>query len=103
MVDDDRARRLLGVDLPVLGQPAADAVGPEDAEELLLIAHVRARRVAEAVPAAAVLLGEELPDARRIVPSDAQLRPHALVPQLGQGFRRLHAQAMEVEILGVGM
>ena len=47
MVHDDRRRALLGIDLPVLGELAPDALGFQESEQDLLVAHVRAGRVAE--------------------------------------------------------
>lgn len=37
MVADEGRRRLLGVDLVVLGEDAADSLGPEEGEELLFV------------------------------------------------------------------
>src|SRR5579872_5739939 len=84
VVADDCAGRLLGVDLPVLSQLAPDALGLEEAEQLGLVRHLRARRVAKAEPPAAELLLKQLADRRRIVQVYPQLLAHALVPELGQ-------------------
>src|SRR5262245_28811448 len=101
MVHDDGAGRLLGIDLPVLGQYAADTLGLEQAEELLLVGKVGARRIPEAVAAAPVVLSEEFLDPRRILVGNTEFLAHALVPQLGQRFGRLYAQTVEVQVLGV--
>ncbi len=101
MMHEDGAGALLGVDLPVLGQRAADALGLEEAEEFFLVGHVGAGGVAEAVAAAAVVLGEELVDLRGVVVPDAQLGAAALVPELRQRFGRLDAHAVDIEVLRI--
>lgn len=47
MVDDDRRCRLLRIDLLVLGEDTADALGFQEAEQLALVGHVRARGIPE--------------------------------------------------------
>lgn len=46
-MNDDRTGRLLGIDLPVLGEPATDSIRLEKLEERLLIRHLRTRRISE--------------------------------------------------------
>ena len=60
MVDDDGAGGLFGIDLPVFSERAADAGGVQEGEEFFLVAHVRARGIAEAVARAAVMLREQV-------------------------------------------
>src|SRR5688572_3994987 len=80
LMHDNRAGALLRIDLPVLGEHAADALRLEQSEEFFLIGHIRARRIAEAVTRAAVVLGEQFANLRRVFGSNPQLRAHALVP-----------------------
>lgn len=101
VMDDDGAGGLLGVDLPIFGEVAADAGGVEQREEFFLVLQVGAGGVAEGVARAAVFLGEEAFDFGAVICGDAQFLSHALVPELGEGFGGFDGEAVEVEIVGV--
>ena len=62
MVTDERARRLLGDELELLGQGQSDTLRLEQGEDVHLVLEPRARGVAEAVAAALVRLAEETLD-----------------------------------------
>ena len=98
-MDDESTGGLLGIDLPVLGESTSDAVGVEQSEELFLIAHLGACRIPEGIPTATICLGEDLTNARRIIPPDSQFGSHALVPEFRKSFSAFHAEPMQEQIL----
>ena len=70
---DQGGRRLLGVELELLGERDADPGRVDQLEELGLIFEVRAGGIAERIAAAAVVLLEKLLRVRRILAVDAPL------------------------------
>src|SRR5689334_14961094 len=87
MVGDDRDRRLLGLDRVAAAQPQADRRSVEEAEDLLVLGLLRARRVAPRVAPALVAI-------------DAELAADLRVQPLGHALGRLDAQAVGEELLG---
>src|SRR5439155_11437940 len=73
VVRHQRARRLFGDELVLVGEGDADAGGVEQFEELCLILEAGAGGVAEAVAAALVALHEEVLDGRRVGAGDGEL------------------------------
>ena len=72
----------------------------QQVEQRAFLRMVGAGRIAEAVARAAILLMEEIGDARRIVARDAEKFARLLVGQFGERFGRLHRKAVQIEILG---
>lgn len=101
VVDDDGAGGLLGVDLEVFGESAADAFGLEEAEEFFLVGHVGAGGVAEGVARALVVLGKEFAHVGGVFVGDVEFLADAFVPEFGECFGGLDGEAVEVEVLGV--
>src|SRR5688500_6420347 len=79
MKHDDRRRRLLGIELILLGQRDTDAVRLEQAEELLLVGEIGARGIAEGVAAAAVALVQHLVHRAGVLGGEAELAADAFV------------------------
>src|ERR687889_737324 len=59
VVGDDRDRRLLGLDGVAAAEPQPDRLGVQEAEDLLVLGLLRARRIAPRVPPALVGLDAE--------------------------------------------
>ncbi len=70
-------------------------------KQLCLVLQIRASGIAERVARSAILLVEQVPDVRRVVARHAQFLANHLVREFGQRLRRLHAQPVKVQILGV--
>src|SRR3954447_13507417 len=87
VVGDDRDRRLLGLDGVAAAQPQADRGRVEQAEDLLVLGLLRARRVAPGV-------------APPLVGRDAEVLAHARVHPLGHALGGLDAEAVGEELLG---
>src|SRR5215470_14564381 len=102
MMNDDGGGALLGFEEKTGSEPDADVLfGLEQGEELGLIFKVRACRVAEGVPRAAILLVKQVAYVGRVLAGDAQFFAHQLVMVLGKGFGGFDAQAMQIKILCV--
>src|SRR3954454_1213412 len=87
VVGDERDRRLLGLDRVAAAQPQPDRGCVEQAEDLLVLGLLRARRVAPRVaPALAGL--------------DAEILASARVQPLRHALGGLHAEAVGEELLG---
>ena len=85
-MDHDRRGRLFGLELEGFRQADADVLlRIEQGEQLSLVFEVRTRRIAERIPRPAVLLVEEVTDARGIFAGDAEVFAHGLVMKLGEG------------------
>ena len=69
---------LLGVELVALAQADADAFRAEQLEELALVGQVRARRIAEGIAAAAILLLQQAFHVAGLVGGEAKLGADAL-------------------------
>src|SRR4051812_16943150 len=87
VVGDDRDRRLLGLDRVPAAEPQADRRRVEEAEDLLVLGLLRARRVAPRVAPALVAV-------------DAEVLAHARVQPLGHALGGLDAEAVREELLG---
>src|SRR3954454_5559587 len=89
MMHHDRVRALLGLEVELLRQAHADVLlWLEEAEDLGLVLEVGARRMPERVARPAVLLMEQVGDARQVLPGDAEEFADLLVSELGEGFHR---------------
>ena len=84
-------------------QVHADAVGAEEGEQGGLVFQFGAGRVAEAVAAAAVALGEHLLHVAIVLGGIAQLGADALVGIFGHGLRDFDGEAVQIEIVLVSI
>src|SRR5689334_18020218 len=102
MMYHDRARRLLRIELVSRRELHSHRLlRLQQREQLHLVRQIRTRRISEGEARAAVLLVEEVADVRRVFARDAELLAHALVVILGEGFRGLDAEAVEVQVARV--
>src|ERR1051326_6948716 len=101
MVDDDGGGGLFGLELEGVCKADADGLlGMQQREELGLVFEVGAGRVSEGVARAAVLLVEEVGDARGVVLGDAELFSDFLVHKFGEGFGGFNAESVAIEVAG---
>src|ERR1700761_1821822 len=103
VMDDDRVGGLLGVQLHLLGQLDADAPRLEQPGDLGPVGPVGAGGIADRVARALVLDAEEAVEVRRVLARDAQFSAHPRVPVLGEGLGELHRQAVQLQVLAVGV
>lgn len=96
---DDRAGRLLRLKLKLLAELNIDAAGLHERPELGLVLQVRTRRIAEAVPAALIALLKQPSHLSGVLFRDAEFHPDLLVHVLGKGLGRLHAEAVQVQVV----
>src|SRR5262249_39822711 len=99
MMRDNRARALLGLKLKFLAERNADPLRLEQLHQRRLVLQPRARRIAEGKPAALVTLLEEHLELAGVALCNTQLHADLLVHVLSQRLGRLHAQAVQEQIL----
>src|SRR3954454_18094310 len=103
MSRDDRVGGLLGDQLELLGQGHADAFGLEDLDDLGAVLKVRAGRVTEGVAAGAVADLEHPVEFRGVLAAEPELGPDPGVPVLREGLGELDGQAVQLEVVPVGV
>ena len=103
MVGDKRRRRLFRFELELIAQLQADPCRVEQLEQLGLIFQVRTGGVSERVAAAAVVLLEELSDARRIVAGDSPFAAKLPMERFGEALRHFYAKPVQVKVIQVAI
>ena len=107
MVENERVRRLLRVKLKLLRQLNPNAAWLEKLDHGGTILQVGTGTIAEAVASTTILQVEET---RRVccikvadlhTTAQVELSTHARMPVLGQCLRKLHAKAMDLQVIAV--
>src|SRR5689334_10753387 len=101
MMHNDSRSRLFRLQLKLLRKCDIDPRRIEQRKKFLLILEPRASRITKTVTRSLILLMKQLRQDRRIITRDAELFAHPLVPELRQRLRTLHAQTMEVQVVGI--
>src|ERR1700687_3328485 len=99
MMDNDRGRRLLRLELKLFRQLHVDARGIEQFEQFCLVLEAGARRIAKAVTGTLVVLMEQLRKFPGIMARDSQFFANTFTPQFRQCLGALNTQTVEVEIV----
>src|SRR5215472_1078313 len=103
VVHDDRVGGLLGMQLHLLGQLDTDPGRLEQAHHLGAVGQVRAGGVAEGVARPPVVDPEEAIQLVGIGAADAEFTPDPGVPVLSQRLGELNGQAVQLQVLAVGV
>lgn len=91
------------MELELLGEVDADALGLEEVGDLGAVLQVGAGAVAEGEAGAPVLEGEHVLDVGGVLAGEAQFRADSCVPVLGECLGQLDGQAVQFEVVAVGV
>src|SRR5205823_12530130 len=100
-MNDDRRRRLLGIELKLLGHFDVYSGRIEQLEYFRLVFEVWTGRIAKAVARALISLVKEFHKFCGIRTSDAELFADSFVPHFGQGLGRFYRQTVKDKIVGI--
>src|SRR3954465_5939855 len=104
VVHDDRVCRLLRYQLERLRQSHADPLRVPQLDNLGAVLEVRTGGITEGVARPAVtLMCEQVGELRRVLGREAELFTDALVPVLRERFGELHGQAVQLQVVTVGV
>src|SRR3954452_23068079 len=104
VVHDDCVCRLLRYQLERLRQSHADPLRVQQLDNLGAVLEVRTGRITEGVARPAVtLMCEQVGELRRVLGRESEVFTDALVPVLRERFGELHGQAVQVQVVTVGV
>ena len=102
-MNDDRRGGLLRHHLHVFGQRNTKRLRLEKGEQRQMRFKIWTGRITETVAGTLIILGNGPMEVTGPHSADSHLLPHPPVPVFGQGIRDLNTQAMEQEVVMVGI